>query len=210
MLLRVLPDPYRDVAILVGRVLLGVVLIAHGASKVFVLGLSAVTANFTKMGVWAAPVSAGYASVVELVGGALLILGAATTVVSVLVVPDMLGAAMFTGRFFAVIHESNGWELEGMISTVAVLLLAVGAGRLSVDHLLLRRSDRRSDQRSTTIVISPRRDNLDVHYAHGNPKEAGNHHRRISALHEIRLWTDVCGDGGNQVIHPVLSIRHDE
>ena len=132
----------RDAALLVGRVLLGVVLFAHGFQKVFQYGLGGVTASFAKIGVPLPAVSAGYASIVELVGGALLIAGVATTVVSVLVVLDMLGACVTTGSFLKGVFltgTTHGWELEGSILVGALLLLAVGAGRFSVDHVLLGR-----------------------------------------------------------------------
>jgi putative oxidoreductase len=119
--LRPLSGPVRDVALLVARVLLGVVLVAHGAQKLFSYGFDA------------------YASVVELVGGGLLILGAATTIVSALVVLDMLGASLTTGSFTSIFVASHGFELEGMILVGALLLLVTGAGRFSIDHLLLSR-----------------------------------------------------------------------
>jgi putative oxidoreductase len=67
-----LSGPARDVALLIARVLLGVVLFAHGFQKVFIYGLSGTTAAFTKIGVPVAPASAAYASIVELVSGGLL------------------------------------------------------------------------------------------------------------------------------------------
>ena len=77
-----LSGPARDVALLIARVLLGVVLFAHGFHKVFTYGLSSTTAAFTKIGVPVAPAAAAYASIVELVGGGLKlvpIIGAVST-----------------------------------------------------------------------------------------------------------------------------------
>jgi putative oxidoreductase len=136
-MLRPLSGPVRDVALLVARVLLGVVLIAHGAQKLF--SFDGTTGAFAKMGVPLPQVSAAYASVVELVGGGLLVLGAATTIVSALVVLDMLGASLTTGSFTSVLVATHGFELEGMILVGALLLLVTGAGRFSIDHLLLSR-----------------------------------------------------------------------
>ncbi|MDT7601729.1 MAG: putative oxidoreductase [Pseudonocardiales bacterium] len=134
-----LSGPVRDVALLVARVLLGVVLVAHGAQKLFSYGFDGTSGAFAKMGVPLPQVSAAYASVVELVGGGLLILGAATTIVSALVVLDMLGASLTTGSFTSIFVASHGFELEGMILVGALLLLVIGAGRFSIDHLLLSR-----------------------------------------------------------------------
>jgi len=139
MLLRPLTGPTRDAALAVGRILLGVVLVAHGWQKVFGYGFAGTTQAMVKMGVPLPPVSAAYASFVELLGGALLIVGALTTVVSVLVVLDMIGAAIFSGALHTVFAQNGGWELVGLIGVGALLLAAAGAGRFSVDHALAAR-----------------------------------------------------------------------
>src|SRR5205823_3159747 len=132
--IRTLPSSARDVALLVARLLLGVVLVAHGWQKVFTWGLGGTAQAFAGMGVPLAPVSAAYAGIVELVGGALLLVGAATAVVGVLVVLDMLGAALIVHAGNGVMASDGGWELVGVIGAVALALAAVGAGRYSVDH----------------------------------------------------------------------------
>jgi putative oxidoreductase len=135
-----LPGPARDIALLVARVLLGVVLFAHGFQKVFISGLDRTTTAFTRIGVPVPPASAAYASIVELVGGGLLILGIATTIVSALVVLEMIGASLTTHSFInGVFVQQHGFELEASICGGALLLLITGAGRYSIDHLLLRR-----------------------------------------------------------------------
>ena len=135
-MIRTLPPSVRDGALLVARLLLGVVLIAHGWQKVVTNGLGATTEAFTGMGVPAAPVSAAYAGIVELVGGALLLVGAATAVVGVLVVLDMLGAALIVHVGNGIMASDGGWELVGVIGAAALVLAVVGAGRYSVDHVL--------------------------------------------------------------------------
>jgi putative oxidoreductase len=139
MLLRPLSGPARDAALAVGRILLGVVLMAHGWQMVFTYGFAGTTQAMVKMGVPLPPVSAAYASFVELIGGALLILGALTTVVAVLVVLDMIGAAVFSGALATVFAQNGGWELVGMIGVGALMLAAAGAGRFSVDRVLAAR-----------------------------------------------------------------------
>jgi putative oxidoreductase len=138
--IRTLPPSARDAALLVARLLLGVVLIAHGWQKVVSNGLGATAEGFGKMGVPLAPVSAAYAGIVELVGGALLLVGAGTALVGVLVVLDMLGAALLVHVGNGVMASDGGWELVGVIGAAALLLAAVGAGRYSVDHALASRS----------------------------------------------------------------------
>ena len=140
-MLRALPAPARDAALLVARVLIGVVLVAHGVQKYFGFGLGGVAASFAKMGIPAAPVSAFYAATVELVGGVLLIAGAFTAVVGVLVVLDMLGATLLVHIANGPFAQNGGWELTVAILAGALALAALGAGRYSVDAALgVRRS----------------------------------------------------------------------
>jgi putative oxidoreductase len=144
---RQLSGSVKDIAILVARVLLGVVLFAHGFEKVFLNGFDYTSSHFSKIGVPLAPLSAAYASIVEIVGGCLLTLGAGTVVVSVLAVIDMIGASLTTGSFAAIFVQNHGFELEGTICAGLLLLLVVGAGRFSLDHVLFNRRSASTTQR---------------------------------------------------------------
>ena len=138
-MIRTLPSSVRDAALLVARLLLGVVLVAHGWQKVVTNGLAGTAEAFAGMGIPLAPVSAAFAGTVELVGGLLLIAGAATALVGVLVVLDMLGAALLVHIGGGVFVTDGGWELVGVIGALALVLAAVGAGRFSVDHAMAAR-----------------------------------------------------------------------
>lgn len=138
-MIRTLPPSVRDGALLVARLVLGGVLVAHGWQKVLTNGLGATAEGFAGMGIPLAPVAAAYAGLVELVGGVLLIAGAATALVGVLVVLDMLGAALLVHAGNGVFASDGGWELVGVIGALALVLAAAGAGRFSVDHALAGR-----------------------------------------------------------------------
>ncbi|MEN3267089.1 DoxX family protein [Pseudonocardia sp.] len=129
-----LPVPARDVALLIVRIVLGVILIAHGAQKFFSYGIGGTAAPFAQMGIPLPTVSAVVAAVIELVGGALLIVGLATAVAGLLVVLDMLGAALFVHATHGIFAADEGWELVGAIGAAALALAAVGPGRFSIDH----------------------------------------------------------------------------
>ena len=92
---RSLPAPAGDVALLITRVLLGVVMLAHGYQKLVVNGIGRTTAGFESMSIPVAIVSASFVTVVEVVGGLLLILGLLTTVVAGCMGFVMAGAAVF-------------------------------------------------------------------------------------------------------------------
>jgi putative oxidoreductase len=133
VLSKTVSTPLQDLALLAARVLLGVVLIAHGWQKLDDQGLHATAAGFESMGIPAPLASAYYATFVELVGGGLLVLGLLTRLVGVLVVGDMLGAFWFAHRGTEVFADQGGWELVAVIGAVALGLVAAGAGRISVD-----------------------------------------------------------------------------
>jgi len=133
------PAAARDAALLVARVLLGIVLIAHGAQKFFTYGIGGAAGAFAQMGVPLPTLSVTFAAVVELVGGAALLVGAATPIAALLVVLDMLGAFVLVHAGNGVFVDNGGFELVAVIAAAALLIGAVGAGRYSVDHMVLDR-----------------------------------------------------------------------
>ena len=145
-----LPASARDAVLLVARVIVGIVLIAHGAQKLFSYGIGGTAASFAQMGVPASSASAVFAAAVELIGGAALLLGAATVVAGALVVVNMLGAFLFVHVGNGVFVTDNGYELVAVIAALALVLVAVGPGRFSVDHAV---AARRSAARSAAVPV---------------------------------------------------------
>ena len=139
-----MPEPVRDLALLLARVLVGVVLVAHGWDKLVDQGVTATAGFFGSLGLPAPEVLAVAVGVLELVGGLMLVLGVATVVVGALVVVDMAGAFWFVHRGRGVFVDGGGWELVGVVAAVSLALLAAGPGRASVDHLLGARRHRPS------------------------------------------------------------------
>ena len=133
-----LPEGPRDFAVLGGRLLLGVVMFAFGWEKWVTKGLSATAVGLRNLGVPFPVLSAAFAGTVELLGGALLILGALTAAVGVLMVLDMAGAIVTTHQYVS-ITGTPGIALTGSILGGALIFAAFGAGRFSVDHLLSSR-----------------------------------------------------------------------
>jgi putative oxidoreductase len=138
-MIRALPGPARDIALLLVRLVLGVVLIAHGWQKLMTKGIDATTEGFAAIGIPAAPVAAVFVIVVEVLGGILVVVGAATALVGVLVALEMLGAVLFVHIGSGVFVSEGGWELAGLVGASALALAAVGSGRLSVDQAVSRR-----------------------------------------------------------------------
>ena len=123
----------RDLVLLITRVGVGIVFVAHGWQKFRTNGLEATAASFEQMGVPAPTISAYYAAAAELVGGAALILGLLTSVAGVLLAIDMAGAFLFVHLSNGVFVAEGGWELVVVLGLASLTLAAVGAGRLSLD-----------------------------------------------------------------------------
>lgn len=147
---RPLPAPYRDVALLVARVLLGVVMFAHGYQKMVINGIGRTTEGFESLSIPLAIMSASFVTMVEFAGSALLILGALTPFVSACNLVIMGGAALFVHAKNGIFVADGGWELVGVIGAGFLVLAAMGPGKFSVDHLInnRQRADREAMARA--------------------------------------------------------------
>jgi putative oxidoreductase len=130
----------RDVVLLVARVGLGVIMLAH-AKLTYDFGgsLAGVGQLFGQGGV-PLPALAGPANVLfELVGGIAMVIGVAVRIVGVLMALNMVGAWIFvhTSGLFAMDH--NGPEVVIALGLLSLVLAVTGSGRLGLDHLIDRR-----------------------------------------------------------------------
>lgn len=133
----------RDVAILIARLGIGVIFFAHGWQKLFTFGIDALAAGFGKSGVPLPTLSAWYSTLVELVGGAMLIIGLAVPIAGVLLALDMLGAYLFVHTGHGLFVNEGGAELVLALGVGSLLLAALGSGRFGLDHLIAPRMRRR-------------------------------------------------------------------
>ena len=131
----------RAVLALATRIGLGVVFIAHGWQKLGTDGVDTVAAGFAHSGIPAPTVAAWYATIVELVGGVLLIAGLALPVVGVLLFLDMGGAFLFVHAGHGLFSAAGGFELV-LVLGLASLLVGFAGGPLSLDRLVVRRRSR--------------------------------------------------------------------
>ncbi|WGY01853.1 DoxX family protein [Nocardioides sp. QY071] len=142
-LLRPLPATGQHLALLVARVLVGVVLVAHGWQKLDEYTLDGTAASFEVMGVPGARAAATFAAFAELGGGALLIIGLLTPVAALLVALNMAGAWYYGHRGTGIFVAEGGGELVMVIGAVVLAIAATGAGRFSLDAILQRRATAR-------------------------------------------------------------------
>jgi putative oxidoreductase len=117
------------------RVVMGLVFIAAGWNKVAV-GFGTVATNFGKMGMPAPGLTGPFIALLELIGGALLLVGLAGRWLGLLFAIEFVVAA------FVVKLPSVGWagaRLDLMLLAGGVLLFFTGSGRLSIDDVWLER-----------------------------------------------------------------------
>ena len=127
-----------DLSLLVSRVALGVILIAHGWQKFNEYTLDGTAASFGDMGVPAPAAAAMFVTAVEVLGGAALVLGVLTPVAGVLNMISLLGALVLVHVQNGVFVQNGGFELVLALFAGLAVIALLGAGKFSVDGLIGR------------------------------------------------------------------------
>lgn len=120
--------PYAVFAL---RVSTGVLFLAHGLLKVFVFTIPGTVGFFESLGL---PALLAYAVIFgEVFGGLALILGVGTRVVSLALVPVLLGATwVHFGNGWVFANEGGGWEYPLFWAVAQVSLALTGPGAYAV------------------------------------------------------------------------------
>ena len=128
-----------NLALLGLRLILGAVMLAHGINHIIGGGKIAGTGRwFESLGMKPGPLHAWLASITEVAGGALLVLGLLTPLACAAVVGVML-VALVTNHLrngFFIFRPGEGYEYVLTLTVVALCLAALGGGEWSVDHAL--------------------------------------------------------------------------
>lgn len=117
------------------RIALGLIFLLAGYGK-FAGGLGGLAEAFASMGVPVPQVTAPFVAVLELVGGALLLIGLAGRWLG------LLFAVQFAYITFLLKLPADGWEAARLDVTIlagSLLLFLAGSGRASVDEMWLER-----------------------------------------------------------------------
>jgi putative oxidoreductase len=121
------------------RIVLGIAMLVHGWSKLSG-GVDNVAGFFGGMlGIPAPGLMAWVVTIVELVGGILLVIGFLTQIAGLLIALDMLGAILFAYLLRGAPFIENGqisWEKEAVFAAAALCLALSGPGAWSVDAVV--------------------------------------------------------------------------
>jgi len=126
-----------DLALLLLRVTVGAVFLAHGINHIFGGGKIAGTGRwFESLGMRPGWVHAWTASLTEIGAGALLVLGLLTPVAGAGVVGVMLVAWITNhrGNGFFIFRPGEGWEYVMVLTALGVVLGILGPGGWSIDR----------------------------------------------------------------------------
>ena len=117
------------------RVIVGALFVCHGASTIFgVLGGSAGTGGAAPVGAW----PGWWAALIQLVGGALVVLGLGTRAAALLCSGSMAYAYFSIHQEKALLPIQNGGEAAVMFCWTFLLIALAGPGTWALDTLLTR------------------------------------------------------------------------
>jgi putative oxidoreductase len=129
---------FKDLASLAARLGVGGIFFANGWHKLE-FGLTATSEQFGKMGAPGPGIWAATTMLIELIGGALLVAGLAVPACGLILFAEALAV-------FVLVSGDTGLPLTGgdinlivALGAASVMLAVVGAGRLSIDHLVVIR-----------------------------------------------------------------------
>jgi putative oxidoreductase len=133
-----------NLALLVGRAVIGVCFVIHGLGKLGLVGtgnMQGFVQFLESLGVPLAPLQARMAMISELVGGTLLALGLFTRPACLLLVFTMLVAGRLghRGAGYLITNDPPGAEYTINLAVICAVFALLGPGNLSLDHLLFVR-----------------------------------------------------------------------
>lgn len=146
-----------DLGLLVLRLGLAAIMLAHGYQKLFLQGGGSFTATqsgFAQMGVPVPQVAGIVIIILELAGGLAMVFGLFTVIVGICYAAAMAVAIWYVHLPNGFFVATNGYELAGLTGTVALVLAISGAGRISLDRAIFGAKRRRRVREAREAGVS--------------------------------------------------------
>ena len=130
----------EDIALLILRLVLGGLFVAHGAQKLFGFfgghGLKGTGGFFEQIGIKPGRTMALLAGVSELGGGLLVAIGFLTPLGALAIIATMVVAIFKVHAPNGLFNESGGYEYNLVVIAVALALVLTGSGAYGLDGAL--------------------------------------------------------------------------
>jgi len=146
-----------DLGLLVLRLGLAAMMLAHGYQKLVLqggFGFTATQTAFGQLGVPLPQLSGIVIVILELVGGIAMVFGLLTVVVGICYAAAMATAIWYVHLPHGFFVTDNGYELAGLTGVVALVLAISGAGRISLDRALFGAKRRRRVREAREAGVS--------------------------------------------------------
>ena len=134
-----LPAQLSEVALLVVRVIVGIIIGAHGWQKLTVIGPANFGQSFLAQSGVPLPIFMGYVvTCTEVIGGILLIVGLLSRLAALLLTINLVIATLLVNIHVGLLSSTDGVGAELPLALIAgfLAILSAGPGRLSLDYLL--------------------------------------------------------------------------
>ncbi len=150
---------YYGVALLILRLCIGIVFVAHGSQKLLGMfgggGIEGTIESFESMGIFYPTLNAWFVALVEFFGGAALILGWFTRECSFLLAAVMAGAIYFVHGQNGFFLQNSGFEYNLVLMGGCITLFLVGSGGIGVDRVMFPRSRWRFVKDPSSVKLEP-------------------------------------------------------
>lgn len=144
---------FRDLALLLARIALGVILVARGWYRWQDTGVDA-QAQILAAADLPAPMALAWLVVVfELAGGILLIFGLGTPLVGLGMLVLNSGVILLRKLDAGLYHFDGGYEYNLTLAAFGLVFLAFGPGRLGIDYLFV--AHRRPPEEEADVALVP-------------------------------------------------------